>query len=66
MTSLGERDMIEDERQNVALLLWKCLPGKAEFAQSLNTFLLDQIEAGGEVKFRVPDYIQEAINHLIP
>lgn len=66
MITLGERDMTEEEQQNVALLLWKCLSGKAGFAQHLNSFLLDKIEAGDEVKFRVPVYIQDAINHLIP
>jgi len=66
LAGIGERDMTEEEQQNVALLLWKCLPGKAEFAQTLNTFLLDKIEAKDEVKFIVPSYIQDAINHLIP
>ena len=66
MTTLGDRDMTEEEQQNVALLLWKCLPGKAGFAQTLNAFLLDKMEADGDVKFTVPAYIQNAINHLIP
>ena len=62
---LGERDLNDEEQQNVALLLWKCLPGKAGFAQTLNTFLRDKIDAGGDVKFTVPSYIQTAINHLV-
>ena len=66
MATLGGRNMTEEEQQNVALLMWKCLPGKAGFAQSLNSFLLDKMETGGDVKFKVPMYIQEAINHLIP
>lgn len=66
MATLGERNMTEEEQQNVALLMWKCLPGKAGFAQTLNGFLLDKIDAGGDVKFSVPAYIQEAVNHLIP
>ena len=66
MATLGGRKMTEEEQQNVALLMWKCLPGKAGFAQSLNIFLLDKMETGGDVKFKVPMYIQEAINHLIP
>ena len=66
MTTLGDRDMTEEEQQNVALLLWKCLPGKAGFAQTLNAFLLDKMEADSAVKFTVPTYIQNAINHLIP
>ena len=66
MATFGERNMTEEEQQNVALLMWKCLPDKAGFAQTLNTFLLDKIEAGGDVKFTVPPYIKDAINHLIP
>lgn len=63
--SIGERDLNDVEQQNVALLMWKCLPGKARFAQTLNSFLIDKIEAGGDVKFTVPTYIQEAISHLV-
>jgi putative ATP-dependent endonuclease of OLD family len=66
MDSLGDRDMNDIEQQNVALLMWKCLPGKAGFAQSLNAFLLDKRDAGDDIRFCVPTYIQEAINHLIP
>ena len=66
MATLGEADMTEEQQQNVALLLWKCLPGKAGFAQELNAFLLDKKAAGGDVKFTVPVYIQEAVNHLVP
>ena len=66
MATIGEADMTEEQQQNVALLLWKCLPGKAGFAQELNTFMLEKKAAGGEVKFTVPAYIQEAINHLVP
>lgn len=63
--SIGERDLNDVEQQNVALLMWKCLPGKAEFAQTLNSFLMDKIETGDDVKFTVPTYIQEAISHLV-
>ena len=66
MSGLGDRDMNEDEQQNVALLMWKCLPGKAEFAQTLNSFLLDKKEKDGDIKFTLPTYIQDAINHLVP
>ena len=65
MTELGDRDLSEEEQQNVALLMWKCLPGKAEFAQTLNSFLLDKIDEEGEIKFTIPQYIQKAITHLI-
>ena len=63
--SIGERDLNDVEQQNVAILLWKCLPEKAGFAQTLDSFLIDKIETGDDVKFTVPIYIQEAISHII-
>lgn len=66
MVGLGDRNMSEEEQQNVALLMWKCLPGKAEFAQILNSFLLEKYEEGGDIKFTLPLYIQDAITHLVP
>lgn len=66
MAGLGDNDMSEEEQQNVALLMWKCLPSKAEFAQTLNSFLLDKKETGSDIKFTLPPYIQDAITHLVP
>lgn len=66
ISQLDERDMNKTEQQNVALLMWKCLPSKAEFAQTLNSFLQEKKGEGGEIKFTVPSYIQDAINHLVP
>lgn len=66
MVGLGDRNMSEEEQQNVALLMWKSLPGKAEFAQVLNSFLLEKYEEGGDIKFTLPLYIQDAITHLVP
>ena len=65
MAGLGEGDMSEVEQQNVALLMWKCLPRKAEFAQALNAYLREKMSEDGDLKFTVPVYIQEAINHLV-
>lgn len=66
LTTIGDGVMNEEQQQDVALLMWKCLPGKAEFAQTLNAFLLEKMEAEDEVKFSIPTYILNAINHLIP
>lgn len=66
MDQVAGINMNDEEQQNVALLMWKCLPGKAEFAQNLNSFLLDKIYEGVDIKFNVPTYIKDAINHLIP
>lgn len=65
IAGLGNREMNDEEQQNVALLIWKCLPGKAGFAQALNSYLLEKIEEGGNIKFSIPSYIQEAIAHLV-
>lgn len=64
--TLGEGAMSDEQQQNVALLMWKCIPCKAGFAQTLNAFLLDKLESGGDMKFMVPSYICDAINHLVP
>ena len=66
LTTIGDSILNEEQQQNVALLMWKCLPSKAEFAQTLNAFLLDKMEVEKDIKFTVPIYIQDAINHLIP
>ena len=63
---LEEGELNEEQQQNVALLMWKCLHGKAGFTQALNTYLMDKIETGTEVKFTVPSYISDAIIHLVP
>lgn len=65
IAGLGNREMNDEEQQNVALLIWKCLPGKAEFAQALNSHLLEKIEEDGDIKFAIPSYIKEAIAHLV-
>lgn len=65
IAGLGNREMNDEEQQNVALLIWKCLSGKAGFAQALNSYLLEKIEEGGDIKFSIPSYIQEAIAHLV-
>ena len=65
IVGLGDGNMSEEEQQNVALLMWKCLPGKAEFSQTLNSFLLEKYEEGGEIKFTLPLYIKNAITFLV-
>lgn len=66
LQSIGDNDLCEEEQQNVALLMWKCLPAKAGFAQTLNNFLINKIETANDVKFTVPEYLKDAINFLIP
>lgn len=66
LDNLGDRDLSDIEKQNTAILLWKCLSGKAEFAQTLGHFIYEKIERKETARFNVPAYIREAINFLIP
>ncbi|MEI6142366.1 MAG: AAA family ATPase [Mariniphaga sp.] len=52
------------ELHKLQVLFWKALPPKAEFAQNLSVYLLDNIEEA-RTNFVVPDYIQKAITHII-
>lgn len=65
LSSIGSDSLNDMQRQNAAILLWKCLPSKAGFAQGLSTFLMDKIDNHQEIHFTVPKYIENAINHLI-
>ena len=65
IAGLGNREMNDEEQQNVALLIWKCLPSKAEFAQALNSYLLEKLDENSDIKFAIPPYIQDAIVHLV-
>jgi putative ATP-dependent endonuclease of OLD family len=50
-------------RKKVALLLWKLMPGKADFAQDFARHLHENLlEAKND--FSVPKYIQQAFDHL--
>jgi putative ATP-dependent endonuclease of OLD family len=57
------------EQQKIAILVWKALPSKAEFAQNFSLALDDELlraqQAGEKVKFIVPEYIHKAIKHVI-
>lgn len=56
-------DFTEDERQQVAILLWKSIPTKSLFAQDFSIHILENLDAAKK-DFAVPHYIKEAFNHL--
>lgn len=64
-TIAGENLNVE-QKQNVAILFWKCLPGKAEFAQILANSIIDNLTMQARKSFKVPPYIEAAFNFLIP
>lgn len=57
-------EITEEELNSLQILIWKALPNKAEFAQNFSIYLLNNLELA-KTNFVVPDYIQEAITHLI-
>lgn len=54
----------EDEMQKIAVLVWKALPSKAEFAQDFSYEIELELKKGIPVAFTVPEYIKKAINHV--
>lgn len=64
INTIENLNLDSDEQMNVALLLWKALPGKSAFAQGLMVYLESEFNTG-TCNFKVPTYIQNAINHLI-
>ncbi len=65
MDTIAGDILSETEQYNVALLVWKCMPNKSEFAQDFTYHLEEQLKIN-KCKFYVPSYIQDAINFLIP
>lgn len=64
IATIASANLSVDEKKNVALLLWKCLPSKSEFAQNLSAYL--EVELDNQtLVFEVPQYIKTAINHLV-
>ena len=64
LNSIAGANLQEDERFNTALLLWKCMPGKSDFAQNFSFYLENKLEKN-ECVFSVPQYIIDAIEFVI-
>jgi len=64
LNSFVGTEITDGQLNNLQILIWKALPSKAEFAQNLAVYLLDNLELA-KTNFVVPDYIQKAITHLI-
>ncbi|MGD0233613.1 MAG: AAA family ATPase [Syntrophorhabdales bacterium] len=50
-------------RKKIAILLWKLMPTKSEFAQDFARHLYENIDAA-KADFKVPEYIRGAFNHV--
>lgn len=66
LETIAGANLFNTQKQSTAILLWKCLPGKAEFAQILSNSIMDNLTAQDRKSFKVPSYIEDAINFIIP
>ena len=53
----------DDQKMDIAIMLWKCLPSKSEFAQNMAAYI-DGHREDENFKFIVPEYLEQAIKHL--
>lgn len=61
---LPNETLSEIEKEMIALLVWKALPAKAEFAQDFSFLLQTKKDRKANIFFNVPDYINNAINYI--
>lgn len=66
LKSFAGKDLSDEEKQCVAIALWKCIPSKGTFAQELAYYLEQRVlEEGTTLKFEVPQYIKDGFTHLV-
>ena len=53
-----------NQKEQIAILLWKCMPGKAVFAQDFSIHIIENL-TDAKASFKVPSYIKAAFAHLI-
>ena len=59
------KNLTDEEKQRIAIVLWKCIPSKGTFAQELAYYLEQRIkESAFPPKFEVPKYIKDGFTHL--
>ena len=65
MKSIKSDKLSEDEQIETSILLWKCMPGKSDFAQGFIEHIEKIQEKEEEVNFTIPQYMIDAIDFLI-
>ncbi|MBD5339121.1 MAG: AAA family ATPase [Bacteroides sp.] len=58
-SSFTSGTLSDDDKMDVAILMWKACPGKSEMAQTL-AYEFDKL-----TDFVIPNYLREAINHFV-
>lgn len=65
VNQLPNEQLSKQEREKIAILVWKSLPSKADFAQGFSMYLSQALTNAQPCNFSVPQYIQSAIKHAI-
>lgn len=65
LSSLGTSTFSQVQKEKMALLIWKALPGKAEFAQSFSEEMEKNKILANPKSFTVPKYILNALTNCI-
>lgn len=64
LKSLPNEVFSVDERQKLAILIWKALPSKATFAQDFSLALETAVQNQDTIVFHVPPYLTKSIKHV--
>ncbi len=65
INQLPDERITQTDKERAAILVWKSMPSKADFAQSFSMHLVQMISDGQPGNFKVPPYIRNAIKHVI-
>lgn len=58
-----DEDLSEENQRKIAILFWKTITGKANFAQDFSIHIIEDIE-NAKINLKIPVYIESAFNHL--
>ena len=60
------KNLTDEEKQRIAIVLWKCILSKGTFAQELAYYLEQRLKDNDNpLKFEVPIYIKDGFTHLL-
>lgn len=66
LDTYARKTLSEEEKQRLAIVLWKCIPSKGTFAQELAYYLEQRMqEEDKPLIFEVPQYIKDGFKHLV-
>ncbi|MBP1222359.1 ATP-dependent nuclease [Flavobacterium sp. 1355] len=65
LNSLPNEVLSSQEKEKLAILVWKSLPAKASFAQDFSLCIETAIADGVSIIFEVPKYLSKAIKHTV-